>query len=219
MTLILMFLYGWGFAYFDNSNIDIWFFFQVLRIAQELSSLSTSLPLELSSSIFVRTVSKVWNSIYLFWLYSENKACIPQFFSLSGWRQNNSNESFNHWVSLPIPDTRVFCLLFPLFSESVLYAWFFQLTMFEIVLSVLKEPHTLEVVLYLTFISHRCTHKPHPTSTFRPQEGAKSDLIPTCMRMCPFIYWIFTRSPGSWFLTLFHNYFTHVHWIDLFSSF
>lgn len=171
------------------------FFFQVLRIAQELSSLSTSLPLELSSSIFVRTVSKVWNSIYLFWLYSENKACIPQFFSLSGWRQNNSNESFNYWASLPIHDTRVFCLLFPLFSESVLYAWFFQLTMFEIVLSVLKEPHTLEVVLYLTFISHRCTHKPHPTSTFRPQEGAKSDLIPTCMRMCPFIYWIFTLSP------------------------
>lgn len=41
-------------------------FLQVLRIAQELSSLSTSLPLELSSSIFVRTVSKFWTSIYLF---------------------------------------------------------------------------------------------------------------------------------------------------------
>lgn len=39
-------------------------FLQVLRIAQELSSLSTSLPLELSSSIFVRTVSKFWTSIY-----------------------------------------------------------------------------------------------------------------------------------------------------------
>lgn len=114
---------------------------------------------------------------------------IPQFFSLSGWWQNNSNESFNHWVSLPVHDTRIFCLEFPLFSESVLYAWFFQLTLFEIVLSVLKEPHTPEVVLYLTFISHRCTHKPHLMSTFRPQEGAKSDLIPTCMRMCPFIYW------------------------------
>lgn len=72
---------------------------QVLRIAQELSSLSTSLPLELSSSIFVRTVSKFWTSIYLFWLYSDNKVFIPQLFSLSGWWQNNSNESFNHWVS------------------------------------------------------------------------------------------------------------------------
>lgn len=44
-----MFSYSWGFAYFDNLNIDIWFlkkfFLQVLRIAQELSSLSTSLPL------------------------------------------------------------------------------------------------------------------------------------------------------------------------------
>ena len=30
---------------------------QVFRIAQELTSLSSSLPLELSSSIFVRTVS------------------------------------------------------------------------------------------------------------------------------------------------------------------
>lgn len=74
-------------------------FLQVLRIAQELSSLSTSLPLELSSSIFVRTVSKFWTSIYLFWLYSDNKVFIPQLFSLSGWWQNNSNESFNHWVS------------------------------------------------------------------------------------------------------------------------
>lgn len=74
-------------------------FLQVLRIAQELSSLSTSLPLELSSSIFVRTVSKFWTSIYLFWLYSDKKVFIPQLFSLSGWWQNNSNESFNHWVS------------------------------------------------------------------------------------------------------------------------
>lgn len=74
-------------------------FLQVLRIAQELSSLSTSLPLELSSSIFVRTVSKFWTSVYLFWLYSDKKVFIPQLFSLSGWWQNNSNESFNHWVS------------------------------------------------------------------------------------------------------------------------
>lgn len=55
-------------------------FLQVLRIAQELSSLSTSLPLELSSSIFVRTVSKFWTSIYLFRLYSDSKVFIPQLF-------------------------------------------------------------------------------------------------------------------------------------------
>lgn len=143
-------------------------------------------------------LSELWvkfGTQFIYFDYILKIKLVSHNFFLSGWRQNNSNESFNYWVSLPIHDTRVFCLLFPLFSESVLYAWFFQLTMFEIVLSVLKEPHTLEVVLYLTFISHRCTHKPHPTSTFRPQEGAKSDLIPTCMRMCPFIYWIFTLSP------------------------
>lgn len=56
------------------------FFFQVLRIAQELSSLSTSLPLELSSSIFVRTVSKVWNSIYLFDYILKIKLVYHNFF-------------------------------------------------------------------------------------------------------------------------------------------
>lgn len=73
-------------------------FLQVLRIAQELSSLSTSLPLELSSSIFVRTVSKFWTSIYFDYILTI-KFLYHNFFSLSGWWQNNSNESFNHWVS------------------------------------------------------------------------------------------------------------------------
>lgn len=110
---------------------------------------------------------------------------------------------------------QIFCLEFPLFSKSILYAWFFQLTVFEIVLSVLKEPHTPEVVLYLTFISHRCTHKPHLTSTFRPREGAKSDLIPTCMRMCPFICLsIFTFSfVGLWLNGFTNTLKKYIGWI------
>ena len=170
-------------------------FLQVFRIAQDITSLSSSLPLDLSSAIFVRTVSAQGPQMQRpaatcpFWAFSllpcTLSLALPLTFCLLvGWWEIDADASADYWVGCSTAsDCCMMCHWLGTVWKRVLKVTVRDNDVMMCVTG-LKEHRILEAAFSLIFSSRPVTPRCHLWSIFRweiwlsrtPPLGPCSDL-------------------------------------------